>query len=153
MDLEKTQTEPSINFESYITGPNGARFTLFPIREQHTDEDVRKAKRWLHAQRDVLNLKVEWSKPVVMRPSSEKIPDKAIIKNLQKEIGELKSYIDELEYKLVQQSTVQNKQIKHEVKLDATYKTLKKQVKDVVAQNTKLRKDISDLVIKLNHER
>jgi hypothetical protein len=148
MEIEETETTPPIKFETYITGPNGARFTLFPVKGQHTDTNVLNAKCWLRAQRDVLNIKVQWEE--TEKSKSEKIPDSVIIKNLKKEIGELKSYVDELEYKFIEQNTVQQRAMKHEIKLDATYKTLKKQIKDLVAQNTKLRKDISDLVIKLN---
>lgn len=44
-------------FNSYITGPQGARYELFR-QSHHTNEDVEKAKRYLKRNFDVVSIRV-----------------------------------------------------------------------------------------------
>jgi hypothetical protein len=43
-----------------LAGSQGASFTLFPEKDSHNDDDVKKAKQWLRNNRDVVTLNIEW---------------------------------------------------------------------------------------------
>lgn len=61
MDLNTTdQNNGLMIYESYITGPQGAKFILYPEKSGHTQEDIEKAKRWLRANQDVVKIDIDW---------------------------------------------------------------------------------------------
>ena len=50
----------NIKYDMYVTGPQGARFTLYAIKDYHTPIEVDLAKRQLYAEQDVVKIYVEW---------------------------------------------------------------------------------------------
>lgn len=54
------QTKNLVSYEWGLAGPNGASFTLYPIKDHHTKEDVEEAKRELYKERDVVSIRIEW---------------------------------------------------------------------------------------------
>jgi hypothetical protein len=44
----------------YSLGVGGARFVLMPLKNFHTEEDIRKAKNQLYTDHDVLSINTEW---------------------------------------------------------------------------------------------
>ena len=56
------QTPNEIDYEWGLAGPDGAWFTLKPIRGKHTNEDVRMGKIYIRRDHDVVpgGLRVEW---------------------------------------------------------------------------------------------
>ena len=55
------QTKNGIDYDWWLAGPNGASFELFPVREKHTIEDVKQAKRELKNDQDVVGpIQVTW---------------------------------------------------------------------------------------------
>jgi len=150
MILNKTETPNPIEFEDDVTGPQGARFVLYPVKGVHTEEDVRKARLWIRFNRDVVSMQIRWKNAGDDKPPPDKFPDFLIIKNLKKEIGELKSYIEELEYKLQKEETAQIKQLKKDIQREKLYKDLNSQLAQARKEITKLRETVSDLITKLN---
>lgn len=51
------QTPNGIDYEWWATGPQGARFELFP-RPEHTEDDIQEARGYLMREHDVVSLKV-----------------------------------------------------------------------------------------------
>lgn len=147
---EHTLTDPPIEFEWYLAGPNGARFVLYPERGRHTEDNVSTAKRWLHAQRDVVSLQVRWKAPGDNGPNPEKIPDFILLKEAQKKAGQREAYIEELEEKLRQNEIALDRDIRKQIKSEEMYKSLHAQLKKKEEECNRLRKQISDLIIRLN---
>lgn len=55
------QTNNGIDFSMDVTGPQGGRFTLYPITGIHKHEDILIAKSYMYAQHDVVGkIQVEW---------------------------------------------------------------------------------------------
>jgi len=60
-------TDNGIKYDSYVTGPQGARFELF-VHEGHSSEQIEAAKRQLKREQDVVKFylirktKEEWNK-------------------------------------------------------------------------------------------
>lgn len=52
----------NIKYDMCITGPQGARFTLYANKDYHTPEEIDLAKRQLYAEQDVVKIYVEWLK-------------------------------------------------------------------------------------------
>lgn len=83
MQLQSTPEESGlILYSFYITGPQGAKFELFPERNEHTHDDVENAKKWLRANHDVVKIEVEW-----VEPESEK--EKELYDQLDKQWSDL----------------------------------------------------------------
>ena len=161
MELEKTEGINPIEFESWLTGPTGARFALYPKAGFHTEEEVKVAKAYLFRNRDVVSLQVRWVHPKDNTPHPEKIPDYLIIKNLQKELGQANSYIEELELKIqdlkkelgkANDITNISSAEKHEIKREILYMQKNKEKKELEKTIQKLRKDKEDLIIRLNQK-
>lgn len=53
-------TPQGIRYDWWLTGPDGARFELFPVRGVHTDQQVAQSKSWLRNEQDVVSIKVTW---------------------------------------------------------------------------------------------
>lgn len=53
-------TENGIKFYEWIGSRHGADFDLYPIKEVHTQEDVKLAKKELLADYDVLSIRLTW---------------------------------------------------------------------------------------------
>jgi hypothetical protein len=152
MTTDKTETEPPIEFEWYVTGPNGARFTLYPETSVHTEDDVKRAKQWLHNNRDVVSLQIRWKRAGDTRENPMKIPDAAIISHLKEEAGKREAYILELEEKLKTKEEVELKFTaaeKAEFRKTQIYQFQKKQIHALNTEINKLRKDKNDLIVKL----
>lgn len=147
---EFTETDNPIEYDWYLTGPQGARFTLYPQKGKHTPEDIQAAKRWLYRNQDVVKIYIEWKAPDDDQPMPIKLTDEMIIKNLNREIGEKDSYIQELEDRLSKEKLEHDKQIRKEVKADDMYMSLKKQLAAAKKEIVSLRVQISDLVTRLN---
>lgn len=160
MELEKTEGNNPIEFESWVSGPNGARFALYPKQGLHTDDDVKEAKRFLHHNRDVVGLQVRWQRIEDTRPNPEKIPDYLIIKNLQKELGQANSYIEELEETVKKLKTdietsshvTLTSQDKHEIKREILYQQQAAEKKALQKKIQELSKDKEDLIIRLHQK-
>jgi hypothetical protein len=56
-------TENKIPYDYSLAGAAGGAFVLYPVRGEHTDEQVAAAKDWLRGSRDVVSIRVEWEKP------------------------------------------------------------------------------------------
>lgn len=154
--MEKTEGTKPIEYEFWITGPQGARFALYPVKDEHTEEDVLRAKRWLHNNQDVVSLQVRWIKSQDDQPQTEKIPDYIIIKNLKVEIGQKDSYILELEDKinnLQEEKTKENiltKQDRKEFKKELFFQQLVLQIKALEDKVSKCNKDNEQLIIRMH---
>lgn len=155
METELTETPNPIEYESWITGPQGARFALYPIKDTHTEEDIRTAKHWLKNNRDVVSLQVRWKHQGDTTPNPEKIPDHLIIKNLQKEIGQEKSYSEELEDQLRKCKEAKEEKLKLtnadmlEIKKETLYKNKTEQIKSLELKIKKLDKDKAELLARV----
>lgn len=150
MSLEQTQTDPPIDFEWHLTGPKGARFVLYPIKDQHSEEDVKRARIFLYQNRDVVSMQVRWVVKGDKAPPPEKIPEFIIIKQLKEEIGKKESYIMELEERARKESTDERRQFKKEIQREELYTKQNEKLRQVEKENKNLRGTISDLVTKLN---
>lgn len=152
MSLEQTETEPPIDFNWSLSGPNGARFILYPLRDIHTHEDVKRASGYLHRTKKVTSLQVRWLNE---REENlpEKIPDALINKELQIQLGQKESYIQELETKLNKENTESRRQLKKEIQSEEEYKKIKEELRKAKKDNDNLRQTISDLVTKLNQKK
>lgn len=53
-------THNGIPYEDFVTGPQGARFILHPVKDVHTEDQVVQAIRELKVARDVVGMKVAW---------------------------------------------------------------------------------------------
>lgn len=53
-------TDNGVKYDSYVTGPQGARFELYPISGFHTKEDVEAAQAQLRREQDVVKTYVIW---------------------------------------------------------------------------------------------
>lgn len=148
--IEFTDTIPPIEFERSETGPNGTRFILHPNAVDHTDQDVIRAKRWLKATRNVWSMEIRWALQGDNDPTLMKIPDHIIIRNLRTELGKKETYIQELEEKIEQISRGADAVARKEAKKDAGYKNFQIQLDKAKAENTSLRKQLSELVIRIN---
>lgn len=77
--------------------------------------------------------------------SPEKIPDKILLKLARKEIGELNSYIDELEYRLqkieeeLREKEKMTPKEEREIKIDVFYKEINKKIneKNIIIRDLK----------------
>lgn len=76
----------------------------------------------------------------------EKIPDEFIIKDLQKKIGQLESYILELEHTIDRLKVEDGRNIRKEIREGEVYKNLKQQLSARKKENESLRRSISDLI-------
>lgn len=152
MTEERTETEPSITFEWYITGPNGARFVLYPEIGVHSTEDVNRAKNWIRRNRDVVSMQIQWKKAGDIKAPPMKLTDDIIIKELRKELGKSEAYIQELEEKIKTLEIDDERQVRKEIKAEETYKALRKERDAAKKEIVNLRKTISDLIMKLNNQ-
>jgi hypothetical protein len=148
---EQTETQPPIDFEWYLTGPQGARFVLFPETGFHTPEDVKRARSWLYRNHDVVSIQIRWKSAGDKTEQPMKIPDSAIISELRRQIGENEAYIQELEEKLKGEDVAQNRTLKKELLKETTIASLNKRLTKLLNENIGLRKNISDLVTRLNN--
>ena len=154
--MEKTEGTKPIDYEFWITGPQGARFALYPVRDEHTEEDVLRAKRWLHNNQDVVSLQVRWVRLQDDQPQTEKIPDHIIIKNLNVEIGKRDAYILELEDTIAKlqeektKETVLTKQERKDFKKEVFFQQLLLQIKALELSNSKCKKDNEQLIIRMH---
>ena len=131
-------TGNGIEFDMNITGPQGARYTLYPEKGKHTEADVKKARGWLYHNQDVVSIQIRWKKLGDTLDPPQKIPDYVIISELKIEIGKLRSEIDEIEDVSVQKSM--------ELLLEEKKKILKEQLyTNIKKENSKLKKDIKFL--------
>jgi uncharacterized coiled-coil protein SlyX len=147
---EQTETQPPIDYEWHLAGPNGARFVLYPEKGLHTEDHVKKAQKWLYSQRDVVSLQIRWKKLGDKTEGPLKIPDNVIISELVKKIGGLDEYIKELEEKIISKETADNREIRSEVKREKIYKGLNEQLTKAKKEISSLRNQISGLVTRLN---
>jgi predicted nucleic acid-binding Zn-ribbon protein len=150
MTEEKTETTPPIDFAWFITGPNGARFVLYPEIGVHDTDDINRAKNWIRRNRDVVSMQIQWKEVGDTKAPPMKLTDDIIIKELRKELGKSESYIAELEEKLKSENTDEAREIRKEVKAEEIYKALRKERDAVKKENVNLRKTISELIVKLN---
>ena len=150
--MDKTETDPPIEYEWCIQGPKGALFVLYPVKGTHTDEDVTRARIFLRNTRDIAGLQVRWVNAGDNKPPPEKIPLELINKDLLRQIGEKESYILELEDKLRRRDIDETRQLKKEIQSEPLYKKLKAENKKLDKENLNLRATISDLVTKLNQK-
>jgi chromosome segregation ATPase len=155
--IQLTKTDPPIKYEEDKSDPKRIRFSLYPIKDVHTEEHALSAMKWLRNSLRNVTVQIRWLGKPNLNDLPEKIPEIAIIANLREEIGKLESYIGELEAEikaLTHQSKLETsqetKKLKKELLKDeqvAHYKSLyEKKVEEV----KKLRQDISSLITKLH---
>jgi len=148
MKLEYTETSNPMGFDSYITGPDGARFILYPVKGDHTKDDVTEAAAYLRRNRDVVHLSVEWKSPTEENVSPDKIPDFLIIKGMRVELGKKEAYIEELEHKLKLKATKESQELTRDIKTEEIYRKIKEENTKLKKENLNLKHTISDLVAK-----
>lgn len=159
--MEQTDTDVPIAYESYGTGPKGSRFLLYPILNVHSNVEVSIASRWLHANEHVVSIQVRWVSDVDTEPQPDKIPDHALIKNLQVEVGKLESYITELEEthkkvvkeyakEILSRETLEKKKWRREILKEELHGELQKKLTQAQQVISSLRKNISELVVTMN---
>lgn len=146
MSLEYTETENPVGFESYITGPDGARFILHPVKGQHTKQDLESAVKFIRRNRDVVHLSVEWEKATEDNIDPEKIPDFLIIRSLNIELGKKEAYITELEHKLKEKATKESQELARDIKSEEAYRKIKADNIKLKKENINLKKTISVLI-------
>jgi hemerythrin-like domain-containing protein len=146
MSLDYTETENPVGFESDITGPQGARFVLHPVKGVHTKEDLESAVKYIRRNRDVVHLSVEWDKATEDNIDPEKIPDFLIIKGLRVELGKKEAYITELEDKLKERTSVESQELSKSIKSEEAYRKIKADNTKLKKENLNLRKTISELI-------
>lgn len=52
--------KPEIEVKEYLTGPQGMKFELYPIRGTHTMEELQELKKQIRRDRDVAGMKIFW---------------------------------------------------------------------------------------------
>lgn len=161
MDLEQTATDPPIAYEWYLTGPQGARFILYPITGVHTNDDVKAANKWLRHNNDVVSLQTRWVKPEDKTAPPMKIPDHVMIKELRKQIGGLEAHVHELEdthatevkalkTQILALEQGQDKKLRKEILTEDTYKAVVSANSKLKQEVLALRKNVSELIIRIN---
>ena len=155
MSLEVTDN--GIEFDWWLTGPQGARFCLYPVKGKHTEDDVKKARGWLYYHHDVVSIQVRWKLSDDKMTPPEKIPDFVIIKELRVEVGKLLSYIEELEAALKQDKNKkkeqENKELSQErskIMKEEMYTKIKKENTKLKKEVLKLKESVSQLIYKIN---
>lgn len=144
----QTDTEPAITYESYMTGPQGERIILYPVRCKHSALDVKKATDWAHAQLDVVKLEVQWKSPREEVPYPlMKLPDHVIIRNQQMELGKAASYIQELEEQTKPKHA--SPEERAEAKKSEIYQKQQEKIQELNQTVQRLKKDNDNLIIKI----
>lgn len=161
MDLEQTATDPPIAYEWYLTGPQGARFILYPITGVHNNQNVKQAAQWLRHNNDVVSLQTRWVKSEDKTAPPMKIPDHIMIKELRKQIGGLEAQIHELEdthaaevktlkAQILALEQGQDKKLRKEILTEETYKAVVSANSKLKQEVLALRKNVSELIIRIN---
>lgn len=57
------RTVHEIKYNSWMTGPQGMRFKLFPVEGRHTAAQVQEAKATLRREQDVVSIGLSWITP------------------------------------------------------------------------------------------
>jgi predicted nuclease with TOPRIM domain len=150
MELEKTEGANPVEYDSYITGPQGARFILYPEKGKHTEEDVKRARSWLYHNHDVVSMQVRWKMLDDKVAPPEKVPDYVIIKELNVEKGKLKAQIDELEDQIKKVPSVSRKELKKDIVKEELYTAIQQENSKLKREVARLREDVSRLVIRIH---
>ena len=84
-----SKTNNQIKYHDYATGPQGMRYTLFPVGDRNTMSQIAEAKEQLQREQDVVKIYVEW----IERDEWEKMklffhPNAEINNHLNKEYHE-----------------------------------------------------------------
>lgn len=79
----------------------------------------------------------------------DKLPDFIIIKEQGIEIGKLKAYIEELEYKVSREGIQALRDAKKSIKHEQIYQQQQKEIKELKKEVTSLRNNLSDMAGKL----
>ena len=56
------KTESGMEYDSWLTGPDGMHFELHPVKGIHSKADIDKAKAELYRNRDVTSIHILWQK-------------------------------------------------------------------------------------------
>ena len=146
MQLEFTKTDIPVAFDSYITGPQGAKFILYPVKGTHTKDDVERATACIRRERDVVQIRVVWVKAEAKYLPADKIPDFLIIKGLRTELGKAESYVQELESRLKSEGTKETQEVIRQIKSEELYTRIQLENKKLKKENLNLRGTISELI-------
>lgn len=146
MEIKQTDTWPSIAYSIEDFGKS-TKGLLYPVLGVNTKDHVDNAYKWLKAS-GASSIQVRWTMDTENQP--DKIPDFLIIANLNKEIGGLKSYIDELEERLKKKEVDETREVKKEIQREALYKAQNIAMGKKEKQNNALRRQLSDLIIRMN---
>lgn len=156
---EFTNTSPPIEFRMVSTGLKRARFDLYPVKDQNTEEHVKSAISWLRKEREMTNIQVRWKLSNDDGFLPEQVPNEAIIADLRTTIGSWEAYVTELEEEIKKikqerknEENAEVKKLKKELLKDAEVAHWKQLSEKRQAEATKLRKDISDLVTRLHNQ-
>jgi len=160
--VEKTPN--GIDYSWHLTKNNVSKYQLFPILGCHLDSDVRHAMSWIHKEKGIVRIYVEW-KEADQNTEPQKLPDRVIVKTQHGELVELRRKIEELEKeKKVLEKAVGEKFKIHfskeemdQFKKDQYVTSLKneitnknKKIANLEKDIQKFRNEISQLVIRLN---
>lgn len=147
--MEKTPN--GIEYEWFTSTTNEVNCILYAIIDTHKEEeDVLYAVKWIKQNIRIIDtVQVRWKKADDDGHMPVRIPSSVIIKNLNVEIGKLKSYVTELEER-IQKSESLSPQERKEISKDKVAKEQEVTIKEQQALIKKLRKESEQLIIKLN---
>jgi len=84
------RTSNEIKYHEYATGPQGMRYTLFPVGDRDTFEQLAAAKSQLKREQDVVKITIEWiERPEWMKMKLFFHPNAEINNHLNKKYHEL----------------------------------------------------------------
>jgi predicted RNase H-like nuclease (RuvC/YqgF family) len=129
---------------------SGTSYSLYPIRDVHSPKEIQEVKRRIRQDMPNAKIHIRWKLDGDVSSNPMKIPDNAVIKNLQKILGQNESYIQELEEKIKEFSSPAskelNKQNKKELMKDIMIKQYTDKIKDLNRKLDMARKDNSELI-------
>lgn len=128
----------------------GRDYSLYPVRGIDTPKDIKIVKDLIKKQTPDARIHIRWKDPDDTSSIPLKVPENAIIKNLQKTVGQNEAYIQELEEQIKTLKDTENKIIskenKKELMKDVMIKQYSNKVKELTRQIELMRKDNSDLI-------
>lgn len=128
----------------------GRDYSLYPVRGVDTPRDIKLVKDLIKKDMPDARIHIRWKNPDDASSIPLKVPDNAIIKNLQKTLGENEAYIQELENEVqtlkATEEKITSKENKKELMKDVMIKQYTNKIKELNRQIEMMRKDNSDLI-------
>ena len=143
-------TGNNIEYDLSVVSTHGARFTLYPKLNVHSEQDVKKARSWLYHNKNVVSIQIRWKNQDDKLDPPQKIPDYVIISELKLEIGKLNCELFELEDQIKEIKENAITEEKKEILKEELYRNIKKENSKLREEIKTLRSSISKLVVKLS---